>query len=220
MRFRRAGDVMTADTVRVGPATPVAEVARSLADDGIGGVPVVDDEDRVLGVVTRSDLTRHRGGTEHSGQPAGPSVAGPVATGRATEGPTAGALMSAPAVTVRAVDSIALTGRIMADRDVGRLPVVDEEARLIGIITRRDLLRVFVRPDSDLRDEILDEVVVRALYLDPAPLTVSVADGVVTLRGRLGHAADVSVAVGMAARVDGVVAVVNELTGRHARASG
>ncbi|MFE2943083.1 CBS domain-containing protein [Streptomyces sp. NPDC059255] len=213
MRFRRAGDVMTADTVRAGPSTPVADVVRSLAERGIGGVPVVDEDDKVLGVVTRSDLTRRGGGTGRSGRPG-------VAGGPGTAGPTAGELMSVPAVTVRAVDSIALTGRTMAARDIGRLPVVDEEARLIGIITRRDLLRVFVRPDSDLRDEILDEIVVRALWLDPAPLTVAVVDGVVTLRGRLAREADVSVAAGMAARVDGVVAVVNELTGRRARASG
>ncbi|MFD5746333.1 CBS domain-containing protein [Streptomyces sp. NPDC127033] len=200
MRFRRAGDLMTSDAVRAGPATPVADVARVLAEHGIGGVPVVDDDDKVLGVVTRSDLTRRGGGRGLSGRPG-------------TTGTTAGELMSVPAVTVRAVDSVALTGRTMAARDVGRLPVVDEEARIVGIITRRDLLRVFVRPDSDLRDEILDEVVVRALWLDPAPLTVSVVDGVVTLRGRLGCAADVSVAAGMTSRVAGVVAVVNELTG-------
>ncbi|MFE3602972.1 CBS domain-containing protein [Streptomyces sp. NPDC059142] len=214
MRLRRAGDVMTADAVRAGPATPVADLVRSLVERRIGGVPVVDDDDRVVGVVSRSDLARHRDSAGGARRPAGGSL--PVRPGAAD--PTVGELMSVPAVTVHAVDSVALAGRTMAVRDIGRLPVVDEEARLVGIITRRDLLRVFVRPDSDLRDEILDEIVVRALWLDPAPLTVSVVDGVVTLRGSLRGRADVSVTVGMVARVDGVVAVVNELTCRCAHA--
>ncbi|WP_328333195.1 MULTISPECIES: CBS domain-containing protein [unclassified Streptomyces] len=211
MRFRTAGDVMTGEVVSVGYATPAGDVTRSLAEHGIGGLPVVDDDDRVIGVVTRTDLARHGTvpGLPGTAPPRGWYDAGLRTTGE---------LMSAPAVTIRAIDTIALTGRTMAARDVGRLPVVDEEARLVGIITRRDLLRVFVRPDSDLRDEILDEVVARALYLYPAPLIVSVQDGVVTLRGRLEQDTDVSVAVRMAARVDGVVAVVNRLTGQHARA--
>ncbi|MEE1803512.1 MULTISPECIES: CBS domain-containing protein [unclassified Streptomyces] len=215
MRFRRAGDVMTADAIRAEAATPIADVARWIAEHGIGGLPVVDDDDKVIGVVARSDLAPYQDGTGRFARPdEAPLPARPDAAGL-----TAGELMSAPAVTVHAVDSLALTGRTMADRRVGRLPVVDEEARLVGILTRRDLLRVFVRPDSDLRDEILDEVVVRALWLDPALLTVSVVDGVVTLRGRPGCDVDASVATGMVARVDGVVAVVNELTGRCAHAS-
>ncbi|WP_326812774.1 BON domain-containing protein [Streptomyces scopuliridis] len=109
--------------------------------------------------------------------------------------------------------------RRAGDVSVGRL-LVDEEAGLIGIITGRDLLRVFVRPDSDLRDEIIDEVMVRALWLDPAVLAVSVHEGVVTLRGCLEHDADVSVAVGMAARVDGVVAVMNDPASRRAHTPG
>ncbi|WP_328327605.1 MULTISPECIES: CBS domain-containing protein [unclassified Streptomyces] len=210
MRFRTAGDVMTSDVVSVGYATPVGDAARSLVVHGIGGLPVVDDDDRVVGVVSRADLRRYGAG------PGFPGSRGPVTpSGRHTTGE----LMSTPAVTVRAIDTVALTGRTMARGGVGRLPVVDEEARLIGIITRRDLLRVFVRADSDLRDEILDDVMVRALFLNHTLPIVSVQDGVVTLSGHLEHDKDRSVAVRMTARVNGVVAVVNRLTGRRAHAS-
>ncbi|MCX4553487.1 CBS domain-containing protein [Streptomyces sp. NBC_01267] len=209
MRFRTAGDVMTGDVVSVGCATPADDAARSLMEHGIGGLPVVDDDDRVVGVVSRTDLTRYRAGPGSSGSRCLMTLPGRY---------TSGELMSAPAVTIRAIDTVALTGRTMARRGIGRLPVVDEEARLIGIITRRDLLRVFVRPDSDLRDEILDGVMARALFLHTAPI-VSVQDGVVTLSGHLEQDTDRSVAVRMAARVDGVVAVVDRLTGQRAHAS-
>ncbi|MFE4540827.1 CBS domain-containing protein [Streptomyces scopuliridis] len=187
-----------------GPATPVVDVARSLVEHGIGGLPVVDD-DKVLGAVSRSDLTRLR---------AEPGLL------ESPGGPASEILMSAPAATVHAVDSIALTGRTMVERRVGRLPVADEEARLIRTIPGRDPLRVFVRPDSGLRDEIIDEVMVRAWWLDPAGLTVSVHEGVVTLRGRLEHDADTSVAVAMAARVNEVVAVMSDLASRRAHTPG
>ncbi|MBO0913953.1 CBS domain-containing protein [Streptomyces laculatispora] len=209
MRFRTAGDVMTGVVVSVGYATPAGDAAGLLAEHGVGGLPVVDDDDRVIGVVARTDLTRYRAGPGFS-----PVCEVVTLPGRRT----VGELMSAPAVTIRAIDTVALTGRVMAARGIGRIPVVDEEARLIGMITRRDLLRVFVRPDSELRDEIIDDVMARALFLYPGPPTVSVQDGVVTLHGCLEREGDASVAAQMAARVDGVVAVVNRLTGRRAHA--
>ncbi|MFB6978223.1 CBS domain-containing protein [Streptomyces scopuliridis] len=145
MRLRRAGDVMTRDVLRVGPATPVMDVARSLVEHGIGGLPVVDD-DWVLGAVSRGGLTRLRAEPGLFGWPGQVPLPGWRGVGN---------LMSAPAATVHAVDSTALTGRIRVEQRVGRLLVVDEGARLIGIITGRDLLRVFVRPGSDLRDEVM-----------------------------------------------------------------
>ncbi|MFE2374534.1 CBS domain-containing protein [Streptomyces sp. NPDC059398] len=237
MRFRMAGDVMTGDVVSVGYATPVGDAVRSLVEHGIGGLPVVDEDDRVVGVVSRNDLTPYRTGPGGLGPrdpvtPPGRHTArdttrdtardptGELPAGLRTAGDlrrTAGELMSTPAVTVRAIDTVALTARTLATGGIGRLPVVDEEARLIGMITRRDLLRVLVRPDSDIRDEILDDVMARTLLLNRAAPLVSVRDGVVTLAGHLEQDRDRSVAVRMAAQVDGVVAVVDHLTGRGAQ---
>ncbi|WP_079187944.1 BON domain-containing protein [Streptomyces acidiscabies] len=102
----------------------------------------------------------------------------------------------------------------MAERRVERLPVLDVEDRLVGIVTRGDLLRVFLRPDGEIRAEVVEEVLVRGLLLPPHGVDVFVTDGVVTLRGQLERRSDTEIAVAMTRRVDGVVDVVDRLTHR------
>ncbi|TJZ58968.1 CBS domain-containing protein [Streptomyces piniterrae] len=198
MKHRRVGSVMTGDVVRAWRTTPRKDVESWLDTYDISGLPVVDTDDKVIGVVSTTDLrlTRQRTGSD--------------------EPPTAGELMSAPAVTVRADDSLVRAARFMAEHRIERLPVVDEEARLVGIVTRRDLLRIFLRTDGEIRDEVIDEVMVRALWLTPQTVEVAVHDGVVTLRGRLENSADVGIAVSMTRQIDGVVGVVNRLTNLRA----
>lgn len=123
-------------------------------------------------------------------------------------------LMTEPPVTVRAEDTIVEAARTMAQRHVERLPVVDEEDRLVGIVTRRDLLQVFLRPDTEIRDEVVEEVLVRALWLTPRSVDVSVVEGVVTLAGHMERKSETEIAVSMAKQIDGVVAVVDNLTYR------
>lgn len=216
MKHQKIGNLMTGDVVTATARTSFKDVAAALAEHGISGLPVVDEDERVLGVVSETDLVLH-----HAEQPAGGKPrrrlrltrAGraSAAKGRAR---TAGQLMTAPAVTVRATDSIARAARTMAEHGVERLPVVDEEDRLVGIVTRRDLLRVFLRPDAEIRAEIIDEVLVRGLWLSPHAVGVQVEGGVVALDGRLERSSDAQIAAQMAAQVDGVVAVVNHLTFR------
>ncbi|MGG7569345.1 CBS domain-containing protein [Streptomyces sirii] len=185
---------MTADVVRAYRETPAVEMARWLAEYDISGLPVVDADDKVIGVVSATDLERVR---------------------RRTGGDAdldAGTLMSAPARTVRADDSVVRAARLMSASGVERLPVVDEEARLVGMLTRRDVLQIFARPDSAIRDEVMDDIVVRALWLSPTSVDVSVHDGVVTVAGSLESSGQVAVAVWMMRQVDGVTAVVNRLT--------
>ncbi|MFD8236648.1 CBS domain-containing protein [Streptomyces sp. NPDC059696] len=219
MQHDKVGSVMTMDVVRAGYDTPAAEVARLQADHRIGGLPVVDDDDRVIGVVSVSDLVTERtaaperhGTSRRFGLPA----RSPAARGRAGRATarTAGRLMSTPPVTVHAEDTIVEAARTMVRREVKRLPVLDEEDRLVGLVTRSDLLRVLVRPDEDIRDEVIGEVLVRVLWLDPGSIDVSVGDGVVTLAGRLERRSEAEIAVAMARRTDGVVAVVDELSWR------
>lgn len=197
MKLRRVGSVMTGDVVRAYSGTSAGEMMRWLAEHDISGLPVVDADDRVIGVVSATDLGRVRRWTGGDANP------------------DAGALMSAPAHTVRADDSVVRAARLMSSSGVERLPVVDEEARLVGMITRRDVLQLFARPDSVIRDEVVDEIVVRALWLSPTSVEVSVHDGVVTVAGNLESSGQVAVAVGMMRQVDGVTAVVNRLTYRR-----
>ncbi|SCE07071.1 CBS domain-containing protein [Streptomyces sp. DvalAA-14] len=102
----------------------------------------------------------------------------------------------------------------MAEHRVERLPVLDEEERLVGIVTRRDVLQVFLRPDADIREDVIQEVLVRTLWLTPLAADVQVDDGVVRLEGTLERESDVSIAGHATARIDGVVAVDNRLAGR------
>ncbi|MEU5271257.1 CBS domain-containing protein [Streptomyces hygroscopicus] len=188
MKHRKIGNVMTDDVVRVRSGASFDEIDALLSRHRINGLPVVDEDDKVVGVVTGTDLSR----------PA----------------PTAGQLMSRPAVTVRPQDSIVDAARAMDRHRVERLPVVDEEDRLIGIVTRRDLLRIFLRPDDEIRDEVIDEVLVRSLWIGPQSVAVTVTDGIVRLEGQLDRHSEIPIAVRMAGQVDGVVAVVNRLTYR------
>lgn len=197
MKRRRVGSVMTDEVVSARSGTPADEMARWLAEYDISGLPVVDVEDRVIGVVSATDLQRNRSATTTDGTL------------------TADAVMSAPARTVRADDSVVRAARLMSTSGMERLPVVDEEARLVGMVTRRDVLRIFARPDADIRDEIVDEVVVRALWLSPQSVDVVVRDGAVTLSGHLETSGAVAIAVRMTRQVDGVTAVVSRLTHRH-----
>ncbi|MEU0184959.1 CBS domain-containing protein [Streptomyces sp. NPDC006207] len=215
MKHRKTGHLMTADVVSVREGTPFKDVVALLARHRISGLPVVDDDDKVLGVVSESDLmlrqTARQEGWRRRLQALSPSARRNAVRGRAR---TAGQLMSTPAITVRAGESIAVAARTMADHRVNRLPVVDDEDRLVGIVTRGDLLQVFLRPDPEIRTEVVDEVVVRALWLAPRAIGVSVHLGVVTLEGRLERRSEVPLAEAMTRHVDGVVAVVNRLTYR------
>lgn len=125
---------------------------------------------------------------------------------------TAGQLMTKPPVTVHADDSIVEAARTMAGRRVERLPVLDEADRLVGIVTRRDLLQVFLRPDEEIRDVVVQEVLVRALWIPPRSIDVSVTDGVVTLSGQMERKSETEIAVSMVRQIDGVVGVVDRLT--------
>ncbi|OIJ68688.1 CBS domain-containing protein [Streptomyces mangrovisoli] len=203
MKTHTVGEVMTSDVVLAHRGTPFKELVRLLDRHRIGGLPVVDHDDKVLGVVSGTDLVRaqaHR-------PPLGPS--GPA---------TAEQLMSTPAVTVHPEQPVAGAARVMERHGIERLPVVDEEDRLIGIATRRDLLRVFLRSDAAIRAEVTDEIVVGLLGLAPDAVTVSVHSGMVLLAGRVGNGDDIVPAVHAAWQVDGVVGVVNGLTAPDAAA--
>ena len=124
--------------------------------------------------------------------------------------------MSSPAVTVHPEQRVADAARVMERHGIQRLPVVDEEDRLIGIATRRDLLRVFLRTDDEIRQEVRDEVLTRVLGRPDHGVTVSVRDGMATLEGLLEHSGDLPLVIRLTYRVDGVVGVVNRLTVRTA----
>ncbi|MET9390270.1 CBS domain-containing protein [Streptomyces sp. NPDC006624] len=199
MPTRSVGEVMTRNVVQARRTTPFKEVVRLLDQHRISGLPVLDDDDKVLGVVSGTDLVR----AQAQRADRDPSAA-----------VTAADVMSSPAITVHPEQSVPDAARLMERRGVERLPVVDEEDRLIGIATRRDLLRVFLRTDDDIRRQVTDEVLAGALGLPDGAVRVFVRDGVVTLDGRVELRSQVPEAVHAVWRLEGVVGVMNALTFR------
>ncbi|MFD5949164.1 CBS domain-containing protein [Streptomyces collinus] len=220
MKHSKVGALMTSDVVRAEYGTPFKEVARLLAEHRISGLPVVDDDEKVLGVISETDLmTRQAAGTTGPPEPRlGFLRLGRTPGSRArrtkARARTAGRLMSSPAITVHSDATVAEAARVMARHRVERLPVVDDEERLVGIVTRRDLLQVFLRPDPEIRSSVRNDVLVRALWLTPYSVDVDVHEGVVTLTGQLERSSECAMAVEMCRQTDGVVAVVDHLTHR------
>ncbi|WP_371613951.1 CBS domain-containing protein [Streptomyces sp. NBC_00454] len=204
MKHLKVANLMTDEVVSVAPGTGFKDVAKLLAQYDISGVPVLDDEDRVVGVVSQTDLLAHTVSGSH------PSEQSPPAPGP----PTAGEVMSAPAVTVHAEETVADAARLMTRRGIERLPVVDVEDRLVGIVTRRDLLRLFLRPDSEMRRRITDEVLTEVLGVPAGDVDVHVVDGIVTLEGRVERRSQLPALLGLVEQLDGVVAVASRITAR------
>jgi CBS domain-containing protein len=119
--------------------------------------------------------------------------------------------MTSPAVTIDRSATLPEAVRLMHERGVKRLAVVDEDGRLVGIVSRSDLLRVFLRPDAEIREEILRSVIGEALWLDPTAFRVEVEQGRVRLEGTLERRSLVPVLVQLVSQVDGVVGVESRL---------
>ena len=207
-------DVMTRSVISVDPETPLKDVAQLLVDRRISGVPVVDREGQVLGIVSEADLLLKEQGADAIVPRRFAWLVGDDAETRARRekvaATTAGEAMTHPAVTVGPELAIAAAAERMTARRVNRLPVV-ENGRLIGIVTRADLVRAFVRSDSELTKTIREEVLRRILWLDPDVFRLTVRDGIVSISGRT-ERRSTSLAVELAiAMVPGVVAVHAEI---------
>lgn len=183
----RVRDVMTTSVVTVDPATPVKDVARLLVEHRISGVPVVDDG-RVVGLVTEADfLVKERGPDAIRHRRFG-WLFGDSDEARAQHAKlaatSAGEAMTGPAVTIDPGRTISEAARLMTRHRVNRLPVV-EEGRLVGIVTRADIVRVYVRSDDELAEAVRQDVLRGILWLDPDRFTVDVHDGRVSISGRV-----------------------------------
>ena len=174
-------DVMVSTVVTVEPQTPLKDVAQSLVDHRISGMPVVDADGAVLGVVSEADVLLKEGGADAIQHRSLARVRGESRETRAqlakVAASTAGEAMTAPAITIGPDGSIAEAAALMIGRRVNRLPVV-EDGRLVGIVSRADLVRAFIRSDDELARTIREDVLLRVLWLDPALFTVEVVDGV------------------------------------------
>ena len=191
MTHRKIREMMTADVVTVTLDTQFKELAGFMAIHNVSALPVLDSEGRVAGVVSEVDLLRKEQFQEDPGR-------------------TARDVMTSPAVTVAPDATIVAAARLMDRHRIKRLVVVGADGRLAGIVTPRDLLRVYLRSADEIRAEIVGEVLT-SFRTNPALVKVTVADGVVTLDGEMGKRSMIPLAIRMAHAVDGVVDVVDRL---------
>ena len=185
MKSSTVEDVMTARVISVGKDTSFREMAVALREHRVSAFPVVDADEKVIGVVSEADmLTKEALGSEPHGMPG--MITGLLRHSEHAKarGITAGDLMSSPPVTVTPDDTVEHAAKLMYTRKVKRLPVVDSGAHLVGIISRADVLAIFDRSDKEIRTEIRDRVIRDGFLIDPASFGVIVKDGVVTLAGR------------------------------------
>jgi CBS domain-containing protein len=212
MRHRIVDDLMTREAVTVVADAPFKEIAGLLAEREISAVPVVDASDRLIGLVSEGDLVRWEARRADPGRHDEPDRAGGAGTPLPA---TAQDLMSAPVFTAHPGWSVVEAARAKDSHRVKRLPVIDEAGRVVGIVSRRDLLHVFLRSDRAIREEIEYEVLRDTLSLDPAAVRVHVVDGLVTLEGRVHRWSLIPVIERLVRSTDGVVSIDTQLTFDH-----
>jgi CBS domain-containing protein len=210
MQHRTVRDVMAQEVVTTPPSTPFKKIVELLHRNGITAVPVVDAEDRPLGMVSEADLL-HKEASLPDPEGHIPSHTLRWSDSARAEAETAGGLMTAPAITARAGWSLPETARVMDNKRVDRLPVVDDVGRLTGIVSRGDLLTIFLRHDAAIQDEIVHDVLGQTLWLAPKDVNVFVHDGVVNLTGRVPRKSLIATVEGLCRSVDGVVSVHHTL---------
>ncbi|MEV5408751.1 CBS domain-containing protein [Thermopolyspora sp. NPDC052614] len=213
-------DVMTTQVVAVQGNATFHEVARLIIDRGVSGMPVLDEDGKVVGVVSEADLLHKEEFKErYYREGYRPALSARLRHHLGSEGDTrrkaaattAAELMTSPPYVTTPDSPVVLAARIMDRHGVKRLPVVDAEGRLAGIVSRRDLIRVFVRSDEDLQARVREDVLKRALGLTTNLVEIGVTEGVVTLVGEVPRRSEAIAAGRLTENLDGVVAVVNEL---------
>jgi CBS domain-containing protein len=201
---------MTTDVASVSPRTPLKDVGRLLIERRISGVPVVDEGGAVLGVVSEEDFLFKEQGTQRKRPFDGLLDPGVALDRLKHDARDAGEAMTTPAVTVGSAAPVAEAARTMIVRGVKRLPVVDG-GKLVGILSRSDLVRAFARTDEEIEREIREDVLVRTHWISPANVAVFVRDGKVTLHGEVETPALAESLRYFVERVPGVVSVEAQL---------
>jgi len=192
-------DIMTTGVVTVRPDTPHQTVAAMLRQHRVSGFPVTGDDGKVVGVMTETDLVALVAGRRHRRH-------------RAAEQAPDGDLTSHPAVTVGPDDPVKTAARLMRKQRLQRLPVVDRDGRLVGIVSRSDVLSVFQRSDEEIRREVTQDVIADGFFTDPGRFRVTVHNGIVTLEGAPGSTVLGAAIAGQVEHLEGVVAVRDRFT--------
>lgn len=204
-------DLMTTDPLTATPEMLLKEAARLMVRNKVSGLPVLSDGE-LVGIVTEGDFLRQEASRD---QPYRFSLLDALFGDGPAEPPaveTVSEVMTEHVITITPEASIGEAARVMANQRVKRLPVVDGNGALVGIISRADVVNAFTKPDEVIQDEVREDIVRRLLFLDPAEVTVTVEDGVVTLEGEMENRTEAHLLEELTRRVEGVVRVKSELT--------
>lgn len=209
----RVEELMTKAVISIGPETTLRQVAGLLARERISGVPVVDADGYVVGVISEADILRRERGPSPGRLDFFHRLGGDVEAERLAAR-TAGEAMTSPAVTIRPEQSVWEAAARLVDRRLKRLPVVDDEGCLVGIVSRGDLVRAFARDDRSIERDVRDSVLITPFGISPDVVEVSVVEGELTLRGQVENENVADLLVAHVKRVPGVLEVHAELTWR------
>jgi len=205
-------DVMATNVVDVRENASYKEILTAMGSFRVSACPVLDSAGQVIGVVSEADLLPKEIGQEPFSGPGrllrSSGRHGELAKAAAL---TAAELMSAPPITIGPEASVTEAARRMHECGVKRLPVVNEAGRLIGIVSRIDVLSIFARPDAQIRDEVINEVIAGKFRLDPEAFEVTVAAGIVTVTGQAGRPDIASGLVSAIRKVEGVIDVRDKI---------
>lgn len=199
-------DLMTEDVMVVTPETSLKKVARLLAERRVSGMPVLGGSGQVLGVVSQADIVLKERGEEPRRGLLDWLLNDRFVERQKLSARTAGEAMTSPAITIGAHSDISEAARLMTDRSVKRLPVIDWSGALVGIVTRADLVRAFARADEEIEDEVRS-LVTGVFWADRRAMDIRVDRGDVILGGELDRQLDAELLPRLVARIPGVLSV-------------
>jgi len=209
----RVAEVMSTELVTVAPDTPLKAAAQRMLEEGVSGLPVVDAAGTLVGIVTEADYLER----EASRGPKGRHRLLDTLFGdrgrTLTKAEVVGDVMTKALITVEPTEPVAHAARVMVDRGVKRLPVT-KDGVLVGIISRTDVLAVFARPDDEIAAEMAQLIARGLLPVAPSDVSVGVDAGTVSLEGTVETRSDAMLLADIAARLDGVIGVENNLEWR------
>ncbi|NIA25834.1 MAG: CBS domain-containing protein [Gammaproteobacteria bacterium] len=199
---------MTMDVLTTSPSAPLKEAARTMVREGVSGLPVIDESGELVGIITEADFLEREADRSRRRL-----LNAMFRESEAlVDADTVGEVMTKDPVVIFPEASVAEAARVMAHNHVKRLPVVGAQGKLVGIISRADVVAVFTRPDDVIEDEIREDIVRRVLLLEGDSVDVTVKDGVVTISGTVPTTTDARLLEELIRRVDGVVKLRSHVT--------
>ncbi|MDJ0790944.1 MAG: CBS domain-containing protein [Acidimicrobiia bacterium] len=210
----KVADVMTTEVKTIEPDAPLKEAAMVMVRSGVSGLPVVDDDRKVVGIITEADFVTAEANRSW-GRQRRRLLANLFGEAETHEAKTVGDAMTPDPATIDRNSSVTEAARTMTDLGVKRLPVVLGDGTIEGIVSRADVMAAFARADDELAAEIRDDVVLGVLQLHDADIDVEVRDGVVALRGVVPRQSDARLLEELTVRVEGVVSVDAEVSWEH-----